>query len=135
MLSADEFRTCMSAGNFEERIIGTTAYWVLNEVLIVHTQGDAADLKTLRSVMRANKFESAIVMGTMASVDLPSHSQDTRVLQTMLLLRKTHSELYPETPLHVVGENCLDSTAVLALAPKSVGSERKDPPPDFVNTQ
>ena len=54
--------------------------------------------------MRVNKFESAIVMGTMASVDLPSHSQDTRVLQTMLLLRKTHSELYPETPLHVVTE-------------------------------
>ena len=64
-------------------------------------------------VMRVNKFESAIVMGTMASVELPSHSQDTRVLQTMLLLRKTHSELYPETSLHVVGENCFDSTAVL----------------------
>ena len=50
---------------------------------------------------------------------------------TMLLLRRVHADLPDQPPLHVVGENSLDATAVLALGPTS----KRCMVPDFVNTQ
>ena len=51
----------MEAGKFEERLVGSTLCWVLNEVLIVHTHGDSANLKTLRAVSFAAAEEKAEV--------------------------------------------------------------------------
>merc|ERR1712139_557790 len=49
----------------------------------------------------------------------------------MIMLRTAHHELYPDDSLlHVVGENVLDSTSALALAPTSKCCSRH---PDFVN--
>jgi hypothetical protein len=76
-----------------------------------------------------NKFEAAVILGTVAGKKLPPASRDMRVVSTMLLLRKAFNDLYPNKYLHVVGENCIDSTAALALVP--VGKHL----PDFVNTQ
>lgn len=102
-------------------------------MVISHTFGDAACLETLRGIMTrnaGNQFEAAIVMGTTAAALLPPASRDMRVLSTMLLLRQAHAELFTSgEPLHVVGENCFDATAPLALAPNSTHR------PDFVNTQ
>merc|ERR1719281_571624 len=124
-----KFAERMDAGGFDK---GSDGNWVLHGTLIYHKQGDAANLDTLREVMRVNEYESAIVMGTMAGVKLPPQSRDRRVLTTMLMVRKAHYELY-ESPLHIVGENALDATAVLAVAQK--GSSGDALIPDFVNTQ
>ena len=62
------------------------------------------------------EYESVIIMGTMAGVQLSPQSRDKRVLMTMTLVRKAHFELY-DSPLHIVGENALDSTAVLLHFP------------------
>jgi hypothetical protein len=51
---------------------------------------------------------------------------------TMILVRKAHYELY-DSPLHIVGENALDSTAVLANSMKL--RDGVIVAPDFVNTQ
>ena len=117
-----KFTALMDNGGFER----ADGHWVLRGTGIYHTQGDAADLDTLREVMRVCEYESAIVMGTMAGVKLSPQSRDRRVLSTMLMVRKAHYDLY-ESPLHIVGENALDATAVLAATTVS--------PPDFVNTQ
>jgi len=91
LLTDDEFADCLSSsGQFHE----VSGHWELKNVpgvLIKHQTGDAADLETLRAVMKrtdGNKFEAAIVMGTMKSVDLPPASRDMRVLSTIILLRK-----------------------------------------------
>merc|ERR1719217_1990641 len=73
-------------------------------------------------------------MGTMAGVQLSPQSRDKRVLMTMTLVRKAHFELY-DLPLHIVGENALDSTAVLATALSVTLKDGKSISPDFVNTQ
>merc|ERR1719353_2325496 len=106
--------------------------WVFCGSNIYHTQGDAADIETLRQVMRMYEYESVIIMGTMAGVQLSPQSRDKRVLMTMTLVRKAHFELY-DSPLHIVGENALDSTAVLASAMKAECGGAVAP--DFVNTQ
>merc|ERR1719428_1141962 len=50
----------------------------------------------------------------------------------MILVRKAHYEFY-DSPLHIVGENALDSTAVLANSMKL--RDGVIVAPDFVNTQ
>ena len=71
-------------------------------------------------------------MGTLHGVKLPPESRDRRVQMTMLLLRSIQGIIYPDddAPLHVVGENAIDSSAALALGPSSAQGL-----PDFVNTQ
>ena len=48
-------------------------------------------------------------------------NRPSEVLTTMLLLRKIHTKYHGDAHLHVVGENSLESTAVLALAPRCPG--------------
>jgi hypothetical protein len=63
--------------------------------------------------------------------DLKAEHRDFRVLEIMCLLRTLHAEFYPEEPLHVVGENCINTTALLAIAPTGAQTLL----PDFINTQ
>jgi len=128
------FEECMDAAGFDKKENEKKEiFWDLNGVFLRHLSGDAADLETLRTLMLrtdGNAFESAVVLGTMAGVDLPAASRDMRVLSTMILLRKAHHEYFPGQPLHVVGENAIDSTSSLALVPTGKVNQ-----PDFVNTQ
>jgi hypothetical protein len=103
---------------------------MLNGVHVLHTQGDSADEGILNVILARYQFEAAIVMGTLVGADLPPQSRDRRVLTTMLLLRTIHAKYHGDRHLHVVGENSLESTSVLALAPESSHLV-----PDFVNTQ
>jgi hypothetical protein len=124
----------MKQGGFE--VSGSS--WVRNGCVLWHKSGDAADPAVLNAVMREVKYEAAIVFGTMAGKDLPPESRDRRVQTIMLLLRQTQAIIYGTKakagkewrPLHVVGENAIDSTAALAVTPQS----NRDIP-DFVNTQ
>ena len=103
-------------------------------VMLRHIEGDAATTDVLSPVIMKNTIHTAIVLGTQETVHLgPSH-RDTRVLNILLLLRKLWSLKYEGVPMHIVGENNEDMTALLALAPKRLGSRiRKEP--DFVNSQ
>ena len=102
--------------------------------MLRHIEGDAATTDVLSPVIMKNTIHTAIVLGTQETVHLgPSH-RDTRVLNILLLLRKLWSLKYEGVPMHIVGENNEDMTALLALAPKRLGSRiRKEP--DFVNSQ
>jgi hypothetical protein len=108
--------------------------WSLLGVKLVHWSGDACDLDTLRDVLQTFQFEAAIVMGTVAGPKLLPASRDRRVLMTMLMLRKLQKEIYGDRiankEFHVCGENALDATANLAIAPQSGAVA-----PDMVNTQ
>jgi len=106
----------------------------LKKVTLHYTAGDPADKDALHDVLAITedcKFEVAVIVGTMAHFKLSPHSQDLRVLSTMMLIRKAHADLFGDKEkFHVVGENCLDSTADLALQP--IGDRCSK---DFVNTQ
>eukprot|EP00927_Polykrikos_kofoidii_P005443 TRINITY_DN12158_c0_g1_i2.p1 TRINITY_DN12158_c0_g1~~TRINITY_DN12158_c0_g1_i2.p1 ORF type:complete len:774 (+),score=81.57 TRINITY_DN12158_c0_g1_i2:50-2371(+) len=112
-------------------------HFEINDLRIFHVFGDAGDSDTLRQCMRnpnmslweGEKFETVIVLGTMAK-PLPKRSQDMRMLSTYVLVHQIHQEVYGDTPLHVIGENQLDSTAALARAVSA-----KDSVKDMVNSQ
>jgi hypothetical protein len=124
---SDAFADRMAPTNFAT--VGET--WVSEGVTLRHMEGDGSDPEILKEVMSLNKYEAAIVMGTCEGVTLSSESRDRRVQKTMLLLRMTQKLLYgTEAPMHVVGENAIDSSAALALTPMSMRNI-----PDFVNTQ
>ena len=100
---------------------------------ISHIHGDAADVGLLRRVISRVPVETAIVLGTNARAlgdPLAPKMRDTRVLNILLTLRHLRAESpYATTPMHVIGENAIDETRMLALTPES-GRE-----PDFINTQ
>lgn len=133
MIGSEKFAECLEADGCFERAACENA-WTYHGMNLQYFYGDPADLDTLRGVMAVTedcKFEVAIVTGTMAQYKLSPNSRDLRVLSTMMLLRKAHADLFGEAEqFHVVGENCLDSTAGLALQP--IGSRCTK---DFVNTQ
>jgi hypothetical protein len=108
--------------------------WCSQGVKVQYAFGDPADFQTLSDVIAETqdcKFEVGIMLGTMAAVTLSPGSRDLRVLSTMMLLRKAHADIFGEKErFHVVGENCLDSTADLALPPIGARCSK-----DFVNTQ
>ena len=86
-------------------------------VMLRHIEGDAATTDILSPIIMKNTIHTAIVLGTQETVHLgPSH-RDTRVLNILLLLRKLWSLKYEGVPMHIVGENNEDMTALLALAP------------------
>jgi hypothetical protein len=105
--------------------------WVVHGVHIVHTEGEAASLRDLQSVLQKTRFDAAIILGTIPFHDLKPEHRDLRVLEIMCLLRTLHAEFYPEEPLHVVGDTSIDSTAFLAIAPTGAQTML----PDFINTQ
>lgn len=123
-----------------------SAGWELGEegfqikLYVIH--GDAANFKELQAVLRSMtdqyRFGTAIVLGTQASGALAPHSQDTRVLSILLMLRMLTKKW--KSPLHIITENQEDQTALLAITP-NVSSEhqelgkRRGHDPDFINTQ
>ena len=123
-----------------------SAGWELGEegfqikLYVIH--GDAANFTELRAVLQSMtdqyRVGTAIVLGTQASGALAPHSQDTRVLSILLMLRMLTKKW--ETPLHIITENQEDQTALLAITP-NVSSEHqelgkpKGHDPDFINTQ
>eukprot|EP00746_Dinoflagellata_sp_MGD_P023724 gnl/MRDRNA2_/MRDRNA2_155666_c0_seq1.p1 gnl/MRDRNA2_/MRDRNA2_155666_c0~~gnl/MRDRNA2_/MRDRNA2_155666_c0_seq1.p1 ORF type:complete len:781 (-),score=104.61 gnl/MRDRNA2_/MRDRNA2_155666_c0_seq1:72-2414(-) len=132
MIGSETFTELLEAdGSFSRKAENA---WMYQGINVLYREGDPADFDTLRDVMAVTedcKFEVAIMVGTMAQYNLPPNSRDLRVLSTMMLLRKAHADLFGEAEkFHVVGENCLDSTADLALQP--IGDRCSK---DFVNTQ
>ena len=96
-------------------------------VQIVHRCADAASSPHLQVVLADYSCDAIIVLGTSAAQDLTPHSADLRVLTILLLLRKLL--MHRDEPVHIIGENQEDTTALLALAP------HKTHDPDFINTQ
>ena len=109
-------------------------------IFISHIVGDASKPSTMAPIIQERTIHTAIVLGTQAKQRLSSHSQDTRVMSIMLLLRKLWIAKNEGVPMHVVSENQEDMSAKLALSPPvSVDSngvlddDMHDP--DFINTQ
>jgi hypothetical protein len=109
-------------------------------IKIKHVKGDAAKPGLLLPVITEHTIDGCIVLGTQANFKLAGHHRDTRVLNVILLLRKLWLEKDELAPMHVVGENTVDITAKLALAPhrfgkgKMIAGElRMEHEPDFVN--
>ena len=113
-------------------------------VTVTHVYGDATLPHVLGPVVLSKEINTAIVLGTQASVRLNAHSRDTRVLTIMLQLRQIINlkiaEFGHATHMHIVGENQEDLTAKLALAPRvdpnsSTNTSQEMSPPDFINSQ
>eukprot|EP00930_Biecheleria_cincta_P039055 TRINITY_DN26861_c0_g1_i1.p1 TRINITY_DN26861_c0_g1~~TRINITY_DN26861_c0_g1_i1.p1 ORF type:complete len:857 (-),score=140.97 TRINITY_DN26861_c0_g1_i1:89-2659(-) len=114
---------------------GSIFEWKYNEIRISYTQGNAANYKDLEGLIRRKTYDKAVILSTMADCDLPPMSRDSRILSIMLHLR--HLQMtYKKPPIHVIGENALDSTSVLAMGPSSRDTHCSTADlPDFVNVQ
>jgi len=106
---------------------------------IYHFKGDPSVHDTLFEALRVARdrdkpFDQAIVLGTLLdNKQLSPESRDTRVMSIMLMMRYfVDKESLPH--IHIIGENALDSTAALAIAPRKSGS-LESVKPDFVNVQ
>jgi hypothetical protein len=107
--------------------------WLLeNRIRISFTEGDPSNYDTLERVMMKEQhgFDVALVVPPVDSA-MSSQAQDTRLMTIMCALRSIceHNNL---PPIHVVGENKLESSAGLALRPKTHESIDET---DFVNVQ
>lgn len=102
-------------------------------MFISHCYGDAAVFDDLQTHLLANRlrpFSEAVIISTMADKKLSPISRDTRVMNIMLLLRYIIADA-GLPGIHIVGENALDSTTSLALAPPGLHDGLDTP--DFVN--
>lgn len=111
--------------------------WMFEDsVKVRYIAGDAAKYNTLHYVLksavteRSTTFQQAIIMSTMANEKLSPFSRDTRVISIMLFLRHLQV-LYRQEPMHIIGENSMDSTSYLAMGP--VASKGAAAAIDFVN--
>lgn len=148
-LEQDEFIEVVREGGFEclndpadptkFNVSSRPGGWIVARQVL----GDPMKIEVLRPLMSTIRFDSTIVLGTQAGVNLPDAGKDMRVLNIMLLLRHLLAETGSDRPMHVVGENNLDDTADLALAPLAREGERADTQEnreknrqaDFINTQ
>jgi hypothetical protein len=101
---------------------------IFEGLIIRHYHADPVKMKDMEGLFKKYTFDTAIVLGTAAGLDLPAASRDSRVLSILLILRSL--SMSANSALHIVAENQQDQTATLAVAPKSNGYD-----PDFVNTQ
>jgi hypothetical protein len=106
--------------------------WMLgNRITLGFTEGDSTNFETLESVFVENGgFDVAIVVPPVDS-KMSAQAQDTRLMMIMCTLR-TICEDNKLPPVHVVGENRLESSAQLALRPKKAETIDET---DFVNVQ
>jgi len=121
--------------------------WKIGEnrpgVTVSHYYADCASHADLAPIVKATAFDACVVLGTAADVDLDAQSQDSRVLSILLLLRhlvaQRREEMGCDRPCHLVAENRIDQTALLALTPRESLSMRNNGAhqhlPDFINTQ
>jgi len=113
----------------------------LHAVSIHHYMGDAASYADLAPLIERKAFNACVVLGTAADMKLSPIAQDSRVLSITLLMR--HLVLQRRTKgctlaCHIVAENQVDQTALLALTPQEsmeMRNEGKYLLPDFINTQ
>lgn len=105
--------------------------------------GDAASHGDLAPLIDAWAFDAFVVLGTAADAELDPNSQDSRVLSISVLVRhlvmKRRRQQGCMKPTHIVAENQIDQTALLALTPgESTEMMQKGKfqyLPDFINTQ
>jgi len=116
----------------DKQIIGDPGNWSFRgRVTISQNCGDAANYALLEDVINERAYTHAIVMSTMANKTLSPESRDVRMMSIMLMLRHFQEEL-GKPPMSVIGENALDATSLLALAPQGQ-SGRSDT--DYINVQ
>ena len=113
------------------------------DINIFHVPGNAANYQECQDLLSVDpkyRFNTAIVLGTQAvqqaggvAKQLPPHSQDTRVLSILLILREL-SQNWDE-PLHIITENQEDQTELLAITPRiaSLSGTVASIEPDFIN--
>jgi hypothetical protein len=127
-------RTRRAAGAISP-LSGPQKLWAVSlGVTLKHLAGDAADYETMDEVLQSHKFDQTIVISSVAGRILTPQLRDTRLMSILVQLR--HLQLKNEQPaMHVIGENALDSTGVLAIGP-TVGKANAHitKVPDFVNT-
>jgi hypothetical protein len=109
-------------------------------VTLQHTEGDAANYDTLEEVLtsigrieyiKGAGFDTAIIVPPLME-RMSAQAQDTRLMSIMCIMR-TITDQNDLPPIHVIGENKLESTAALAIRPKC--AKRVVDETDFVNVQ
>ncbi|CAE8681956.1 unnamed protein product [Polarella glacialis] len=126
-------QVCKTDPNISEEEIanpgkgGTWAY--KDEVTITYEFGDAGSYSSLKRAMEKQVFHKAIVLSTAVKLNRHAFVRDTRVLTILVCLRALQRKLHNQ-PLHVIAENSMDNTSMLAIAPTA----EHDGIPDFVNT-
>eukprot|EP00930_Biecheleria_cincta_P102692 TRINITY_DN94493_c0_g1_i1.p1 TRINITY_DN94493_c0_g1~~TRINITY_DN94493_c0_g1_i1.p1 ORF type:complete len:489 (-),score=66.16 TRINITY_DN94493_c0_g1_i1:321-1787(-) len=105
-----------------------TSTWLYkNTVKIRHEHGDAAVYENLENVMK-ERIDKVMVLSTMSHKQMSGFSRDTRLMTVMMGLRQMQRELGQDLgKIHVIGENAMDATSMLCMAPDNGGI------PDFVN--
>jgi hypothetical protein len=106
--------------------------WIFEgRIQISFTEGDPANYDTLERVMKEqNGFDVSLVVPPLSTA-LSPQAQDTRLMTIMCTFRMI-CENNALPPIHVVGENKLESSSGLALRPKTDESIDET---DFVNVQ
>jgi hypothetical protein len=134
------FATRKPRADFEELFLNADLGWTKNGedfgieghafkgLTIHHYHCDPVKMKDMEALFKIRTFDTAVVLGTAAGLDMPAASRDSRVLTILLILRSL-SHQHGHT-IHVVAENQQDQTATLAVTPRNNGYD-----PDFVNTQ
>lgn len=76
---------------------------VFKGLRIIHHHCDCVNYKDMENLFSVHTFDTAVVLGTAAGLDMPAASRDSRVLTILLILRDlSHQQGYM---LHVVAEN------------------------------
>jgi hypothetical protein len=141
MMTKDDFMSIMDEASMYIDLVRNEAtssagshrvVWTLEDrITISYTEGDPANYDTLERVMVEQQgFDVSLVVPPV-DTDMSAQAQDTRLMTIMCTLR-TICENNNIPPVHVVGENKLESTAGLALRPKTDESIDET---DFVNVQ
>ena len=91
-------------------------------MFISHIVGDASKPPIMSPIIEERTIHTAIVLGTQAKKRLNPHSQDTRVMSIMLLLRKLWIAKNEGVPMHVVSENQEDMVRIFISSSCSLSS-------------
>eukprot|EP00927_Polykrikos_kofoidii_P021142 TRINITY_DN20116_c0_g1_i1.p1 TRINITY_DN20116_c0_g1~~TRINITY_DN20116_c0_g1_i1.p1 ORF type:complete len:1114 (-),score=160.35 TRINITY_DN20116_c0_g1_i1:65-3406(-) len=100
-----------------------------NQVQIDHTHGDVLVYAHLQAV-QTKRFHGTVMVLTEekrlpSGETAPPHVRDARLMQAMLNVRHLQSSL-GLPPMHVIGENNLDSTSWLSVIPRYFHPETED---------
>ena len=83
-------------------------------VTIKHWCGDPTRFgeveKMFHSLPEGFYFTSAICLGAIPGLDLPSHAQDARILSMLMILRQISTKVKAPVPMHIIAENTEDQT-------------------------
>lgn len=128
----EEFAQIMSTAGFKVHASDDTSWACLDGAIqLRHFQGETTSERSVQAVLEARPIDTALVLGSHATIDMPPKSSDTRVLSTILILRNV-AETLGGRSIHIVGENGLDITSKLALAPRKQSGDMLQAS-DFIN--